>query len=49
LLLRHRESLIETASEQVLRVQKALDQMNLQIQHVISDVTGLMSPVRSVT
>jgi transposase len=40
-LLRHRESLIETASEQVLRMQKALDQMNLQIHHVISDVTGL--------
>jgi len=40
-LLRHRESLIETASEQVLRMQKSLDQMNLQIHHVISDVTGL--------
>jgi transposase len=40
-LLRHRESLIETASEQVLRLQKALDQMNLQIHHVISDITGL--------
>jgi transposase len=40
-LLRHRVSLIETASEQVLRMQKALDQMNLQIHHVISDVTGL--------
>jgi transposase len=40
-LLRHRASLIETASEQVLRMQKALDQMNLQIHHVISDITGL--------
>jgi hypothetical protein len=40
-LLRHRGSLIDTASEQVLRMQKALDQMNLQIHHVISDVTGL--------
>jgi transposase len=40
-LLRHRQSLIETASQQVLRMQKALDQMNLQIHHVISDVTGL--------
>jgi transposase len=40
-LPRHRTSLIETASEQVLRMQKALDQMNLQIHHVISDVTGL--------
>ncbi len=40
-LLRYRGSLIDTASEQVLRMQKALDQMNLQIHHVISDVTGL--------
>jgi transposase len=40
-LLRHRGSLIDTASEQVLRMQKALDQMNLQIHHVISDITGL--------
>jgi len=40
-LLRHRQNLIETASQQVLRMQKALDQMNLQIHHVISDVTGL--------
>lgn len=40
-LLRHRQSLIETASQQVLRMQKALDQMNLQIHHVISDVTGV--------
>src|SRR5271169_4325522 len=40
-LLRHRQSLIETASQQVLRMQKALDQMNLQIHHVISDITGL--------
>jgi transposase len=39
-LLLHRQSLIETASQQVLRMQKALDQMNLQIHHVISDVTG---------
>jgi transposase len=40
-LLRHRERLIETASAQVLHMQKSLDQMNLQIHHVISDVTGL--------
>lgn len=49
-LLRHRVSLIETASEQVLRMQKALDQMNLQIHHVISDVTradGLGDPRRN--
>jgi transposase len=40
-LVRHRESLIQTASSHVLRMQKALNQMNLQIHHVISDITGL--------
>lgn len=40
-LVRHRETLIQSASSHVLRMQKALDQMNLQIHHVISDITGL--------
>jgi transposase len=40
-LLRHRESLIQTAAAHVQRMQKALDQMNLQLHHVISDITGL--------
>jgi transposase len=40
-LVRHRDSLIQTAATHVLRMQKALDQMNLQIHHVISDITGL--------
>lgn len=40
-LVRHRDSLIQTASTHVLRMQKALDQMNLQIHHVITDITGL--------
>jgi transposase len=40
-LLRHRDSLIQTAATHVLRMQKALDQMNLQIHHVISDITEL--------
>lgn len=40
-LVRHRDSLIQTASSHVLRMQKALNQMNLQIHHVISDITGL--------
>jgi transposase len=40
-LLRHRESLIQTAAAHVQRMQKALDQMNLQIHHVISDITGM--------
>jgi transposase len=40
-LLRHRESLVELASQHVQHMQKALDQMNLQLHHVISDVTGI--------
>ncbi len=40
-LLRHRDSLIQTASSHVLRMQKSLNQMNLQIRHVISDITGV--------
>jgi len=40
-LLRHRDHLIQLASTHVLHMQKALSQMNLQIHHVISDITGL--------
>ncbi len=40
-LLRHRESLTQIASVHVQHMQKALDQMNLQIHHVISDITGV--------
>jgi transposase len=39
-LWRHRGSLIEMAAEHVLHIQKALDQMNLQIHRVLSDITG---------
>jgi transposase len=39
-LLRHREALVALASQHVQHMQKALDQMNLQLHHVISDVTG---------
>jgi transposase len=39
-LLRHRSSLVDMASAHVQHMQKALDQMNLQIHHVISDITG---------
>jgi transposase len=38
-LLRHRESLVQTATH-VNHMQKALDQMNLQLHHVISDIVG---------
>ncbi len=40
-LVRHRDNLIQDAASHVLRMQKALNQMNLQIHHVISDITGL--------
>jgi transposase len=40
-ILRHRDSLVQMASVHVQHMQKALDQMNLQLHHVISDITGL--------
>jgi transposase len=40
-LLRHRESLVQMAGTHVHHMQKALDQMNLQLHHVISDITGV--------
>jgi transposase len=38
--LRHRQTLVETASMYTLRMQKALVQMNLQLPLVVSDITG---------
>lgn len=40
-LWRHKDTLVELATCHVQHMQKALDQMNLQIHHVISDITGL--------
>ena len=40
-LRRHRDSLIQAAAADVQRMQKARDQMHLQLHHVISDITGL--------
>ena len=40
-ILRHREGLVQMASSHVQHMQKALDQMNLQLHHVISNITGL--------
>ena len=40
-LLRHRASLVEIACVHIQHMHKALDQMNLQIHHVISDITGV--------
>lgn len=40
-LLRHRDRLVEDAASHVQRMQKALTEMNLQLHHVISDLTGV--------
>jgi transposase len=39
-LMRYRESLVEMAAVHLQHMQKALDQMNLQLHHVISDLSG---------
>ncbi len=38
--LRHRAQLIQHRAPHILHLQKALQQMNLQVHHVLSDVTG---------
>jgi transposase len=40
-LSRHRASLVELAAVHVQHMHKALTQMNLQIHHVLSDITGM--------
>ena len=40
-ILRHRDSLVRSAARFIQRMQKALDQMNLKLHFVISDITGL--------
>ena len=40
-LMRHRSDLVQMASQHVQHMQKALTQMNLQIHHVINDLTGV--------
>lgn len=39
-LWRHRGSLLQMASEHILHMQKSLSQMNVQVHHVLSDITG---------
>jgi len=39
-ILRHRQQLVEMAAQHVQHLHKSLTQMNLQIHHVISDITG---------
>ncbi len=40
-VLRHRDSLVQLAAGHTQHMQKALNQMNLQLHHVISDITGV--------
>ena len=40
-ILRHRESLVQGAARCVNHLHKSLTQMNVQLQHVISDLTGV--------
>jgi transposase len=48
--LRHREMLIRNAAQHVQHMQKALTQMNLQLHHVIADITGVtgMAIIRKI-
>ncbi|CAN5754270.1 hypothetical protein BH23GEM6_BH23GEM6_27110 [soil metagenome] len=39
--LRHREGLVEYAAAHIQHMQKALMQMNLQLHHVVTDITGM--------
>ena len=38
--VRQRDKLVQEAARHVLRIQKALDQMNVQLHKVVSDITG---------
>ena len=40
-LMRHRNDLVAMASQHVQHIHKALTQMNIQLHHVIDDITGL--------
>jgi hypothetical protein len=40
-LLRHRQSLVQMAAVHTLHMQKAMEQMNVKLSHVISDITGV--------
>ena len=48
--LRHRERTIEYAASHVQHMQKALMQMNVQLHHVVSDITGVtgMKIIRAI-
>jgi len=40
-LIRHRESLVDAAGACIQRMQKAMMQMNVQLHHVVADITGV--------
>jgi transposase len=40
-LVRHRQGLIESRSQQIQLMQKALEQMNIKLTQVVSDITGV--------
>jgi len=39
--VRHRQTLVEATATCINRMQKALDQMNLQLHHVLTDLSGV--------
>jgi len=49
-MLRHRERLIDSAATQIQLMQKALMQMNVQLQHAVTDITGVtgMQIIRAI-
>jgi transposase len=49
-MLRHRERLIESAATHIQLMQKALMQMNVQLQHAVTDMTGVtgMQIIRAI-
>ena len=49
-LLRHRERMVDYAASHIQHMQKALMQMNVQLHHVVTDITGLtgMQIVRAI-
>lgn len=49
-LWRHRRNLVESASKAILRMQKALTQMNIQLHVALSDISGVsgMRIIRSI-
>lgn len=50
ILWRHRRNLVESASKAILRMQKALTQMNIQLHVALSDISGVsgMRIIRSI-